>query len=458
MPKPKHRRNPKYNGRNFSQVKKGSKITKRQTIRMRKVQIIENGRKVSVDRLCVVYKDPHGNTRVHVLEDWRLADIVSAAQAEKHFKSLPKKRQEADKKRESKYLYSKNNIKSSYLTKTGVSSSDVEGIDTPERKWKQDWEKAGEIQEEYDQAAIQQEIRLVVKEITQLEHRMNEPGRTEQEKKDFQQKIRGLEQRLTYLNTIRSIDAESKKQEEISKSPLNPNLYSNVDEFIKANVYSQEFEKGQVMTSSGWNTRYEKLYIFGGVGYKTKQEAIDKAKKFYESKEILKGGHADKLPDSDFDKEELAKGTRIEMEHTNDAKIAKEIAKDHLSESPEYYKELEKMEEKLEKDQKIIQTLEVAGGNHWQKYGKNRVYFDAPHLAKEMGYEWSNYKTGNISSATYKGEKISNSEMRRVLNDLDCKLYYDLDDDKFHYQSGVGTGGDHTDDAIKHLRTKIDKK
>lgn len=41
---------------------------------------------------------------------------------------------------------------------------------------------------------------------------------------------------------------------------------------------------------------------------------------------------------------ELKKGIKVEMEHTNDPSIAREIAKDHLMEDPDYYDKLEKME------------------------------------------------------------------------------------------------------------------
>ena len=37
----------------------------------------------------------------------------------------------------------------------------------------------------------------------------------------------------------------------------------------------------------------------------------------------------------------------VELEHTDDANIALEIAKDHLSEFPDYYNALEEMEKKL---------------------------------------------------------------------------------------------------------------
>lgn len=47
---------------------------------------------------------------------------------------------------------------------------------------------------------------------------------------------------------------------------------------------------------------------------------------------------------------ELKKGMAIEKEHTSDPDIAREIALDHIKESPEYYHELEEMEDELEDD------------------------------------------------------------------------------------------------------------
>lgn len=64
--------------------------------------------------------------------------------------------------------------------------------------------------------------------------------------------------------------------------------------------------------------------------------------------EVLEGGLGDGRPDEDFDAEQLAEGTEVEFEHTTDEAAAKEIAKDHLTEHPDYYTGLEEMERILE--------------------------------------------------------------------------------------------------------------
>jgi len=55
---------------------------------------------------------------------------------------------------------------------------------------------------------------------------------------------------------------------------------------------------------------------------------------------VIPGGYAaGKLP-SPFDPAQLAAGTKVEMEHTTDRDIAREIAMDHLAEDPRYYDKL----------------------------------------------------------------------------------------------------------------------
>jgi Protein of unknown function (DUF5661) len=60
--------------------------------------------------------------------------------------------------------------------------------------------------------------------------------------------------------------------------------------------------------------------------------------------DLLPGGLADKDKESDFDPKQLAKGIKVEIEHTNDPNLAKEIAMDHLHEDKDYYDKLEIME------------------------------------------------------------------------------------------------------------------
>lgn len=60
--------------------------------------------------------------------------------------------------------------------------------------------------------------------------------------------------------------------------------------------------------------------------------------------ERLPGGRAAGMRPSDFDPNELRRGTEHELEHTDDWRLAREIAMDHLAEDEGYYEKLEAME------------------------------------------------------------------------------------------------------------------
>lgn len=68
-----------------------------------------------------------------------------------------------------------------------------------------------------------------------------------------------------------------------------------------------------------------------------------------EGEDQIPGGKADKKQPSDFPREALKAGIKIEMEHTDDPLIAMEIAMDHLIEDLDYYTKLKKMEAKPKK-------------------------------------------------------------------------------------------------------------
>jgi hypothetical protein len=79
-----------------------------------------------------------------------------------------------------------------------------------------------------------------------------------------------------------------------------------------------------------------------------------KHKKESARKDKVPGGRADKKDPKDFDPKQLAKGKKVEMEHTDNPDLALEIAMDHLTEDPKYYDYLEEMESKFEKHAEFI--------------------------------------------------------------------------------------------------------
>lgn len=61
-------------------------------------------------------------------------------------------------------------------------------------------------------------------------------------------------------------------------------------------------------------------------------------------KDSLRGGLADAKSYTDFPLDQLERGIKVEMEHTDDPYIAIEIVMDHLTEDRKYYTKLDKME------------------------------------------------------------------------------------------------------------------
>lgn len=64
---------------------------------------------------------------------------------------------------------------------------------------------------------------------------------------------------------------------------------------------------------------------------------------------LKKEGASKNQPDKDFNEGQLAAGTAVETEHTDNLEAAKEIAKDHLAEDDKYYSKGNFPEEAAEK-------------------------------------------------------------------------------------------------------------
>lgn len=76
-------------------------------------------------------------------------------------------------------------------------------------------------------------------------------------------------------------------------------------------------------------------------------------------------------------------------------------------------------------DENRIRQLEQIGGSRWQKGEHDRVYINS--LGQWYGIDTSRYGTGNISSATLDGERISNGQAKKLLGYLAyAKLWWDV--------------------------------
>lgn len=87
--------------------------------------------------------------------------------------------------------------------------------------------------------------------------------------------------------------------------------------------------------------------------------------------QILTGGKGDTKDISDFDAKEVEMGMKVELEHTKDINVAKEIVADHLSEDPAYYSKL--------KGSGLADELEKGLKGDWEKEGYTISHKKSPH-------------------------------------------------------------------------------
>jgi hypothetical protein len=113
----------------------------------------------------------------------------------------------------------------------------------------------------------------------------------------------------------------------------------------------------------------------------------------------LEGGLADDTQPSDFDPEQLSMGLKIEMEHTNDPKIALEIAMDHLKEVPDYYDALMKLgvEDEEAHDVNSMDSL-IDPSTHWVNHYSPMQVGEAidPEVGEEDWEERERYFSGEM--------------------------------------------------------------
>ena len=129
------------------------------------------------------------------------------------------------------------------------------------------------------------------------------------------------------------------------------------------------------------------------------------------SKDKIKGGLSDKMSKTDIaDKfkvsiqkieKELSMGTKVEMEHVNSKKLAKEIAMDHLVESPDYYTRLAKMEKDASKKWDIKESTKINIKRLFRESVQLQVTDETPDVSTYI-ILYNNREVGTIGVANAK--------------------------------------------------------
>lgn len=205
---------------------------------------------------------------------------------------------------------------------------------------------------------------------------------------------------------------------EATIQPFKKHGYIIIAPHIKLNVPGYgEMSGTTVRTALGDTSKTrkqkKKLFndIFGWYSDKLANIIFDKLESLNEDK--IPGGLAANKSISDIAKHhnanlddiksQIEKGIKIEMEHTTDAQIAREIAKDHIWEDPEYYTKLadiEKHEQYINEDDSGKHKLFSA---HWWKDSLKESFID--HAKDELNraglFDKDSDYEGMIGKAVY---------------------------------------------------------
>lgn len=136
-------------------------------------------------------------------------------------------------------------------------------------------------------------------------------------------------------------------------------------------------------------------------------------------RDLLPGGLADKRRPSDFNQKELRRGIKVELEHTDDPEIAREIAMDHLTEDRAYYEKLAMIEKNPRRPPKAwfdrcVRGVKAGGsaydpqavcGAQWQKMSDSQrrraMRESESYMANEIGGAGTALIIGGIALVGY---------------------------------------------------------
>ena len=146
---------------------------------------------------------------------------------------------------------------------------------------------------------------------------------------------------------------------ELSKNDVH---VKEIMKFYDKGTYSTKKAVSIFVSGKTNATRNQILDDLGDLGYNDIWDVMDHFKLKLESvneADVVPGGLAKGLSLNDIAKKhgvsvdmmvaEFKKGISVEMEHTTDREVAKEITLDHLFEDPKYYDKLKKVEEYVDK-------------------------------------------------------------------------------------------------------------
>ena len=212
----------------------------------------------------------------------------------------------------------------------------------------------------------------------------------------------GMEQTAGILGHFMNKMAE---EDESGDKTLNPEQVQDLVNFIVS--------QGQGIDDEDFHSKAE------GMGVNTHSAEAEMYKLIASlvggQNDIVPGGLAAGVPDSAFPPSELEAGTKVEMEHTDNPAVAKEIAKDHDIEGEDYYEpRLKNLEEEMEADVESGKTDAVGEGDPKVEANKDKVEQKVEKLDDEKA---AAFKYGFLMKLAESGMSPSDleNEMRRSI-------------------------------------------
>jgi hypothetical protein len=197
---------------------------------------------------------------------------------------------------------------------------------------------------------------------------------------------------------------------------------------------TEELEKGQVDINHNSNLPPAGMLATSTGGFQNFDYGMDKS-------DLMPGGLADNMHPEDFDQEQLAIGTQHEMEHTDDQELAREIAMDHLTEDPNYYKQEEEPLNKMalihnNPQQPMTVYRGPEGASEW--FGEEKQVMFIPHESEtKLQMAKSDWSMEKAISDLPVGRKLSKPSGNQLKNNTGRAIGYD--DTSYYKWKPVGS-------------------
>ncbi len=160
----------------------------------------------------------------------------------------------------------------------------------------------------------------------------------------------------------------------------------------------------------------------------------------------IPGGLADEKPELTVRPQEVEMGVEVEMEHTDNPRMAVEIALDHLAEDPEYYTKLKKMEGGACPEGPVEDYDERCGMKHARESKKRRRKVSEKNIRVGQLKEWLQDDLVTRNEALFSklvpvqgAADTAEGELLRAVNRLAYRYFND--GDIFNRGYGIETAG-----------------